>query len=84
MIGTHDAFACPIDSIVCGITLSSAAITITAIFVSFAPLALKLVKSSCQGVSINVIALSSYCIIEAHIDCVIPPASASAIVVFLR
>ena len=55
MIGTHAAFAWLIDSIVCGITESSAATTITAIFVSFAHLALRDVNSSCPGVSMNVI-----------------------------
>ena len=57
MIGTPAAFAWPIDSTVCGITLSSAAITMTAILVSLAHLALRLVKSSCQGVSMKVIGL---------------------------
>jgi len=55
IIGTQADFAWLIDSTVCGITLSSAAITITAIFVSFAHLALKLVNNSCHGVSIKAI-----------------------------
>jgi hypothetical protein len=55
MIGTHAAFAWLIDSIVGGITESSAATTITAILVNFAHLALREVNNSCQGVSIKVI-----------------------------
>ena len=84
MIGTPDSLACQIDSIVCGITLSSAATTIIAIFVNFAHLALKLVNNSCPGVSIKHILLSLYSTTEAQIDWVIPPASPSATTVFLR
>ena len=53
IIGTPDSLACQIDSIVCGITLSSAATTMIAIFVSFAHLALRLVNNSCPGVSMK-------------------------------
>ena len=55
MIGTQAAFAWLIDSIVWGITESSAATTITAIFVSLAHLALSDVNNSCPGVSMKVI-----------------------------
>jgi hypothetical protein len=68
IIGTHADFACPMDSIVCGITLSSAATTITAILVSLAHLALRLVNNSCQGVSIKQICLPSCSTTEAQID----------------
>jgi len=68
IIGTPDSFACQIDSIVCGITLSSAATTIIAILVSLAHLALRLVKSSCPGVSIKHIFLPSYSTTDAQID----------------
>ena len=84
MIGTQADFAWFIDSIVWGITLSSAAITITAIFVSFAHLALKLVNSSCHGVSIKAIFFQLCSTTEAHIDCVIPQASHQATFVFLK
>jgi len=67
IIGTPAAFACQIDSTVCGITLSSAATTITAILVNFAPLALKLVNNSCHGVSIKQICLPSCSTTDAHI-----------------
>ena len=68
IIGTPDSFACQIDSIVCGITLSSAATTIIAIFVSLAHLALKLVNNSCPGVSMKHIFFPSYSTTEAQID----------------
>ena len=84
IIGTPDSLACPIDSIVCGITLSSAATTIIAILVSLAHLALKLVKSSCHGVSIKQIFLPLYSTTDAQIDWVIHHASPSATEVFLR
>ena len=53
-IGTFAAFACFIDSIVWGLTPSSAATTRTTISVSFDPLALISVKAAWPGVSINV------------------------------
>jgi hypothetical protein len=84
IIGTPDSLACQIDSMVCGITLSSAATTIIAILVNLAHLALKLVNNSCPGVSIKHIFLPSYSTTDAQIDCVIPPASPSATTVFLR
>lgn len=84
MIGTPDSLACQIDSIVCGITLSSAATTIMAILVNLAHLALKLVNNSCQGVSMKHIFLVLYSTTDAQIDCVIPHASPSATTVFLR
>ena len=54
-IGTSAAFAWLIASIVCGITLSSAATTRITISVDWAPLALIAVKASWPGVSKNVI-----------------------------
>ena len=84
IMGTPDSFACQIDSIVWGITLSSAATTIIAILVSLAHLALRLVNNSCHGVSIKHIFLLLYSTTEAQIDWVIPHASPSATTVFLR
>ena len=54
-IGTPAARACEIDSFVCGITLSSAATTRTAMSVTFAPRARMAVNASWPGVSRNVI-----------------------------
>ena len=54
-IGTSAARACEIDSSVCGITLSSAATTRTAMSVTFAPRARMAVNASWPGVSRNVI-----------------------------
>ncbi len=58
-IGTPAAFAWSIASVVCGITPSSAATTITAMSVTFAPRARIAVKASCPGVSRNVTTLPS-------------------------
>jgi hypothetical protein len=57
IILTPASFAWLIASIVCAFTHSSAATTITAISVIFAPLALIEVNNSCPGVSIKVIFL---------------------------
>ena len=54
-IGTFAAFACLIDSIVCGFTPSSAATTKITKSVSFDPLALISVKAAWPGVSMKVI-----------------------------
>ena len=54
-IGTSAARACEIDSLVCGMTLSSAATTRTAMSVTFAPRARMAVNASWPGVSRNVI-----------------------------
>ena len=59
IIETPAALAWLIASIVCGIIPSSAATTKTAISVTWAPLALIVVKASCPGVSRNVISLPS-------------------------
>ena len=53
-IGTFAAFACLIDSTVCGFTPSSAATTNTTTSVSFDPLALISVNAAWPGVSIKV------------------------------
>ena len=50
-IGTPAAFACEIDSRVCGMTPSSAATTRTAMSVTFAPRARMAVNASWPGVS---------------------------------
>ena len=55
MIGTPAALAWLIDSIVCGITLSSAATTSTAMSVACAPRARIAVKAAWPGVSMKVI-----------------------------
>ena len=55
MIGTPAALAWLIDSIVCGITLSSAATTSTAMSVAWAPRARMAVKAAWPGVSMKVI-----------------------------
>ena len=57
IIGIPAAFAWFIASTVCGFTPSFAATTNIAISVTWAPLALILVKASCPGVSKNVISL---------------------------
>jgi hypothetical protein len=54
-IGTSAARACEIDSFVCGITLSFAATTSTAMSVTLAPRARIAVNASWPGVSMNVI-----------------------------
>jgi hypothetical protein len=54
-IGTFAARACAIASLVCGITPSSAATTITTMSVTFAPRARIAVKASWPGVSRKVI-----------------------------
>jgi len=51
IIGTLAALAWSIASLVCGMTPSSAATTMTAISVTFAPLARMAVNASCPGVS---------------------------------
>ncbi len=55
MIGTPAALACLMDSMVCGITPSSAATTSTAISVAWAPRARMAVNASWPGVSRKVI-----------------------------
>ena len=55
MIGTPAALAWLIDSIVCGMTLSSAATTRTAMSVACAPRARIAVKAAWPGVSMKVI-----------------------------
>ena len=61
-IGTFAALACLIDSIVCGLTPSSAATTKITISVNFDPLALISVKAAWPGVSIKVILFVSWVI----------------------
>ena len=58
IIGTPADLACLIDSMVCGITPSSAATTRIMISVAFAPRDLILENAACPGVSINVMMLS--------------------------
>ena len=67
IIGTSAAFAWLIASIVCGITPSSAATTITVISVMSAPRARIVVNAACPGVSKNVIGLPSILIWYAPI-----------------
>lgn len=55
IMGTPDSLAWFMDSMVCGISPSSAATTMTTMSVSFAPLALMVVNNSCPGVSMKVI-----------------------------
>ena len=55
IIGTSDALACSIDSIVWGFTPSLAATTRIIMSVTIAPRALILLKAACPGVSRNVI-----------------------------
>ncbi|MCY1306974.1 hypothetical protein D9M70_568660 [compost metagenome] len=57
MIGTPAALAWLIDSIVCGITLSSAATTRIAMSVAWAPRARMAVNAAWPGVSMKVILL---------------------------
>ena len=59
-IGTSAAFAWSSASTVCGITPSSAATTITAMSVTFAPRARMAVNAWWPGVSRNVIVLPSW------------------------
>ena len=61
-IGTLAAFACLIDSIVCGLTPSLAATTRTTMSVNFEPLALISVNAAWPGVSIKVICFSFFSI----------------------
>lgn len=84
IIGTQASFAWRIASTVCGFTPSSAATTMTTIFVIFDPLALSELNKACPGVSIKVIFWSSWTTWEAQIDWVIPHASHQTISVFLR
>ena len=84
IIGTLASFEWLIASIVCGITPSFAATTITTISVTLAPLDRIDVNAACPGVSINVIVfflgvLSWY----APMCWVIPPASPETILVSL-
>jgi hypothetical protein len=68
IILTQDCFAWLIASMVCGLIQSSAAITMIAILVNLAHLALIALNNSCHGVSTNVI-FSQLCkILLAHID----------------
>jgi len=60
---------------VCGLTLSSAATTRTAMSVTSAPRALIAVKASCPGVSRNTIFFPFMTTSEAPMCCVIPPDS---------
>ena len=60
MIGTSAALAWSIASSVCGMTPSSAATTITAMSVTWAPRARMAVNASWPGVSRNVTALSPW------------------------
>ena len=64
-----------LDSIVCGMTLSSAATTSTAMSVTLAPRARRAVKASWPGVSRNVVALPSFSTRHARSTWVMPPAS---------
>ena len=61
MTGTSAALAWSIASTVCGMTPSSAATTITAMSVTFAPRARMAVKASWPGVSRKVIVWSAWC-----------------------
>ena len=83
IIGTPASFAWLILSIVCGFIHSSAAITIIAMSVNFAHLALIILKASCQGVSKKVIFFQFLSTWYAQIFCVIHPASPDATSVFL-
>ena len=76
-IGTCAAFACEIDSFVCGMTPSSAATTRTAMSVTFAPRARISVNASWPGVSMKVILRPFWSTWYAPMCCVIPPASVS-------
>ena len=60
-IGTSAAFAWSMASSVCGMTPSSAATTMTAMSVTWAPRARMAVNASWPGVSRKVIALPSWC-----------------------
>ena len=83
IIGTLAALAWSIASIVCGLTPSSAATTITTISVIFAPRARISVNASWPGVSKNVIRWLLYGIWYAPVCWVIPPNSVSKILLFL-
>ena len=74
-IGTSAARACEIDSLVCGMTPSSAATTSTAMSVTFAPRARIAVNASWPGVSRNVMRRPLWSAWYAPMCCVIPPAS---------
>ena len=75
--GTSAALAWLIDSMVCGMTPSSAATTSTAMSVTFAPRARRAVNASWPGVSRKVMRRPSWSIWYAPMCCVIPPASVS-------
>ena len=60
IIGTSAALAWSIASTVCGMTPSSAATTITAMSVTFAPRARIAVNAAWPGVSMNEIVLPSW------------------------
>ena len=83
MIGTPAAFAWLMDSMVCGLTLSSAATTSTAMSVACAPLALMAVNASCPGVSRNTIFCPLISTSDAPMCWVIPPDSPAVTFVFL-
>ena len=76
--GTPAAFAWSIASTVCGITPSSAATTITAMSVTFAPRARMAVNASWPGVSRKVMVWSSWWTWYAPMCWVMPPASPAA------
>ena len=72
---TPAALAWLMASSVCGMTPSSAATTMTAMSVTWAPRARILVNASWPGVSRKVIGLPSCSTRQARITCVMPPAS---------
>ena len=73
--GTFAAFAWLMDSIVCGMTPSSAATTSTAMSVAWVPRARMEVNASWPGVSRNVIVRPLHCAVYAPMCWVMPPAS---------
>ena len=78
MMGTSAAFAWLMDSMVCGMTPSSAATIRMTMSVTFAPRARMAVNVSWPGVSMNVIVRPLICTCEAPMACVMPPASPAA------
>ena len=80
-IGTSAARACWIASIVCGITLSSAATTSTTMSVTWAPRARIDVNAAWPGVSMNVISPFGVSTWYAPMCWVMPPASPAATLV---
>ena len=83
-IGTLAAFACLIDSIVCGFTPSSAATTKITISVNFEPLARISVNAAWPGVSIKVILFFLCVIWYAPMCWVMPPNSPDTTLAFLK